>query len=1063
MKKTLKKLLSLDIMIVLLLFMAFSCAIATFIENDFGPLAAKSFVYAQIWFEAIMLILVLGIIANIIWFKMYKVKKIFTFLIHISLIFIFIGAAMTRYLGYEASMTINEGEMTNKILSSDEFIQANITYKDLNIKDNKKVLMTPLAQSSYKKTFRINNKKLVLEYDEYLQNAVERIVDDENGAPLINLIMTKMMGSTSIDLKDKSIKESKYVSFSLNKKITSSKASVNFYTRDNKIYFTTSIDASWDSSNGKSTGRIKKNTEEQLSSKRVYSIASSRWLVPEASAKGIIKTISVPLEEVDKKDRINALIINATYDGKTKQISLFGKGGTFIGYKRSINFDDINITMSWGAINMTLPFYLKLEKFELERYPGSNAPSSYSSYVKVYDTKNLKESISFHIYMNNVLDYQGYRFFQSSYTNNETASVLSINKDPGKIPTYIGYFLLFAGLIFNLFSKNSQFRKLANKKYTKESIKKSYLLKNTAFIFIMMATIFSNNTLEANSDYAKDLNKTDISKLINIDIKHAKEFGKVLSLDYQGRIKPLNSLAIEITNKIMRTNEFLGLNENQILLSMTIYPRLWQEIKFLKVKSPKLKVLLKLKDNEKRFAFKNIYDENGSYILEYFLELANKKKPAVRDKFDNEIIKIDERLNIAYTVFTGGFLKLFPKIDDANNKWFDPTQAQYVISALNTTDEDLKENEAIEITEMINTYIENVEKASLGGSWENADKSLKIIKDYQYKYGSRVIPTSNKLEAELLFNKLDIFNKLTFLYLILGLILIIFVLLEIFYNNSFVNKISKYTLVLLIIAFFIHTFALGLRWYISGHAPWSNGYESMIYISWAIILAGIFFSKQSSLALATTGILSGLTLFVAHLSWLEPQINTLVPVLKSYWLTLHVSIITASYSFLALSAILGFITLIFFILANPKKEDDRFFSILAAIKETGRISKMAIYIGLVFLIVGNFLGGIWANESWGRYWGWDPKETWTLVSILIYAVIIHLQYVKNLLTDFGFAVLSLISFSSIVMTYFGVNYYLTGKHSYAAGDPLPIPTFVPVSALVIMVLIALAYRNRKII
>ena len=1057
MKRTLKKILGLEVMIVLLLFLAFTCAIATFIENDFGALGAKSFIYGQTWFESVMLILVIGVIANIIWAKMYKKEKFFTLLIHTSLVFIFIGAGLTRYLGYEASLTVNEGEMTNKIITADEYIQSTITYGNERIKEDKKVLMTALNQSSYKKTYEINGKDLVLEFDDFLQNASDKIVDDENGKPILNLIMSRLMGSSSINLKDTKIKETKYVAFSLNTKPNTAKPYVHFYTKDNKFYFKTSIDASWDSSNGKSNGRIKKNTEQQLSFKRVYTIASSRFFVPEFSIKGIVKTLSLPKEQVAKKDRINAVIIKATYNGKTKYLPLYGKGGSSAGHVKVISFDDIKISMNWGSKEMTIPFYIKLEKFELERYPGSNAPSTYSSYVKVYDDKNLDEPYEFHIYMNNVLDYGGFRFFQSSYTNNETASVLSINKDPGKIPTYLGYLLLFTGLILNLFVKNSAFRKLAGKKYDFDKVKKSYLLKNPLAILFVVFTFLNIPNLEANN-----LNQDQLNKVTNIDLAHAKKFGETLSLDYQGRIKPLNSLAIEITNKIMRTNNFLGLNEDQILLSMTMNPLLWQKIDFLKIKSPKLKTLLKLKEDTKRFSFLDIYDAKGAYILEYFLETANKKKPGQRDKFDSEIIKIDERLNIAYTVFTGGFLKLFPKINDKNNKWFDPTQARYVINALNTRDEDLGENQALEISKIITSYLSSLEEAQKTSSWIKADENLKIINDYQRKYGFKVIPSDRKIKAELLFNKLDIFKNLTFYYLLLGLILIIFVFVKIFNNSLLINKVSKYTLILLILGFVLHTIALGLRWYISGHAPWSNGYESMIYISWAIILTGICFSKQSSLALATTGVLSGLTLFVAHLSWLEPQINTLVPVLKSYWLTLHVSIITASYAFLALSALLGFITLCFYIIINPKKIDDRFFSILSTIKETSRINKMSIYIGLVFLVVGNFLGGIWANESWGRYWGWDPKETWTLVSILIYAVIIHLQYVKNLLNDYVFAALSLVSFSSIVMTYFGVNYYLTGKHSYGAGDPLPIPAFVPITAIIILILLALAYRNRKI-
>jgi cytochrome c-type biogenesis protein CcsB len=237
----------------------------------------------------------------------------------------------------------------------------------------------------------------------------------------------------------------------------------------------------------------------------------------------------------------------------------------------------------------------------------------------------------------------------------------------------------------------------------------------------------------------------------------------------------------------------------------------------------------------------------------------------------------------------------------------------------------------------------------------------------------------------------------------------------------------------------------------------------MIYIAWAIALSGIFFSKQSIVSLALTSILAGVTLFVAHLSWMDPQITTLVPVLKSYWLNIHVSVITASYGFLGLCALLGFFTLILFIIRSGKDtKGKKNQEIERNIVEATRINEMAMILGLSLLTVGNFLGGVWANESWGRYWGWDPKETWALVSILIYAVVLHLRFIPSLNNQFAFAVASVISFSSILMTYFGVNFYLSGMHSYAAGDPVPIPMFVYYTAIVVLAVIALAYPKRHL-
>jgi cytochrome c-type biogenesis protein CcsB len=232
----------------------------------------------------------------------------------------------------------------------------------------------------------------------------------------------------------------------------------------------------------------------------------------------------------------------------------------------------------------------------------------------------------------------------------------------------------------------------------------------------------------------------------------------------------------------------------------------------------------------------------------------------------------------------------------------------------------------------------------------------------------------------------------------------------------------------------------------------------MIYISWATVLSGFIFSKQSPMTMASTAILTGLILMVAHLNWMDPQVTNLVPVLNSYWLSIHVAVITASYGFLGLGALLGFITILLFVLKN--KNNEKLISL--SIVELNAINEMSLMIGLVLLTIGNFLGGVWANESWGRYWGWDPKETWALVSILVYTVVVHLRFIKSIYSEFNYSVISLLSFTSVIMTYFGVNYYLAGMHSYAKGDPVPIPDFVPITYAVIFVVIALAYRNRKI-
>jgi cytochrome c-type biogenesis protein CcsB len=241
----------------------------------------------------------------------------------------------------------------------------------------------------------------------------------------------------------------------------------------------------------------------------------------------------------------------------------------------------------------------------------------------------------------------------------------------------------------------------------------------------------------------------------------------------------------------------------------------------------------------------------------------------------------------------------------------------------------------------------------------------------------------------------------------------------------------------------------------------SNGYESMIFISWVTILAGFIFNRLSEFALPATAVLAAMTLLVSNLSFMDPEITNLVPVLQSYWLTLHVSVIISSYAFLGLGFVLAIVNLILFVFINPRNKQQ--------IKETANLltflNQKTLIVGVHLLTIGTFLGAIWANESWGRYWGWDAKETWSLITIIVYTFVTHSRLIKGLNGIFMFNVMSLYAFASVLMTYFGVNYYLTGLHSYASGDPIPVPNFVYIAVVAFIALTVMAgmsYRHNKL-
>jgi cytochrome c-type biogenesis protein CcsB len=408
-------------------------------------------------------------------------------------------------------------------------------------------------------------------------------------------------------------------------------------------------------------------------------------------------------------------------------------------------------------------------------------------------------------------------------------------------------------------------------------------------------------------------------------------------------------------------------------------------------------------------------------------------------------LKIDERVNILSMVFSGNLLKIIPVADDVNNTW---------IARHNHGNNGHESHVA---SNFFNAYGMALQKGIESNNYNDADNLLNELKAYQIKNGADVIPSSAKIYSEIFLNNLNIFNRLAAYYFLLGLFFLFFLFLSVFKPNIKLKKIYKVLFLLVMLGFVLHTIGLGLRWYISGRAPWSNGYESMIYIAWTTTLAGVIFTRKSFGGLAATMVLASTILFVSMLSFLDPEITPLVPVLKSYWLTIHVSLEAGSYGFLMLGAIIGLINLILMIFVNNSNKD----RVKRIVTEMSYISELTIFGGLVMVSVGTYLGGVWANESWGRYWGWDAKETWALVTILVYAFILHMRIIPKLTGLFIYNVSTIFGLATVIMTYYGVNYYLSGLHSYATGDPVPIPKWIYNVVACIMVISILAYLKKR--
>jgi cytochrome c-type biogenesis protein CcsB len=738
-----------------------------------------------------------------------------------------------------------------------------------------------------------------------------------------------------------------------------------------------------------------------------------------------INSNAVAVNPEKQKTGQNAFVFKVTCGTESASVTLWDSESEKVASDSCI-LDGKMFDITYGSKITTLPFSIKLNDFILERYPGSTSPSGYKSDVVLIDKADNIEK-PFMIYMNNILKYEGYRFYQSSFDQDELGTVLSVNHDlAGMLVTYTGYALLFIFIILALISKDTVFRNV------KAGYWNSNIRKSVSTVILIM--------------FLSGLTGLNAQKLIP-DKAVSEEFGKVLVQDQKGRTKPLFTLSNDILRKVTRANDFEGLNPMQVFLGLYLDFNHWKDVPMIVVSNKDIQAKLGISGKLASFTDIVKIDGSGEYKLSDEVNAAYAKAPGERSKMDKELMKVDERVNIVYMIYRGDFLKLFPLKDGTNNWGSSQDAIQKAVSKEDT----------LYLGSIVPALLDALQKNNIAATKQVAAS----VSEYQKRFAGYELPSESKTNTELLYYKLNIFEKLFPFYATVGLIMLIGLITMVIRGKKEASLFVKVLGGLLFAGFLFHTLGLGLRWYIAGRSPMSNGYESMIFISWVTILAGFIFSRRSAFALSATAVLASMTLMVAHLSFMDPEITNLVPVLKSYWLTLHVSVITGSYGFLGLGAILGLITMILLSLSNDRNRE----RIAVTIDELTVINFKTLTLGLYFLTIGTFLGAVWANESWGRYWGWDPKETWSLITIIIYSIVIHSRTIPGMKDIFTFNLISLFAFSTVLMTYFGVNYYLSGMHSYASGDPIPVPSFVYIAVIALAALSFFAYykynSNRK--
>lgn len=643
-----------------------------------------------------------------------------------------------------------------------------------------------------------------------------------------------------------------------------------------------------------------------------------------------------------------------------------------------------------GMKEEKLPFSLCLQKFEAKMHDGTNAVADYSSKFTVIDGDDKSEG---EVSMNNIYSHRSYRLYQSSYDEDGKGSVLAINADPYGIPvTYTGYALLFISLVWMLFDPKGGYRKLL----------KSPLLKKGALITALILSMGNIQTLHAESA-TSNLQNAVLPK------ETAEKFGE-LHILYNDRICPVQTFALDFCKKIYGARSYQGLTAEQVLSGWVFYGNTWANEPFIKIKSGEMKTAMNLPDYASLNTFFN--REMGGYTIgQYVQEYYNGQQ----DKFHQQAADIDGKIQIIMELREGISLKVLPYTFTKNVK---ATKDHSFIKAGTTTwfSPVDKLPQAVEHQHAL--YIRNVFSLLNGdvkaGNTSRVNEFFVKMKKYQEVSSGNSLPTATQYKAERINNAFPFATILFMANLTLGFIALFYTIYRMTKKRE-IKALNIALPILLGVSFFALTFGLALRWIISGNIPMSNGYESMLTVAWFVMLISILMQLRIRIVMVFGFLISGFFLLVSHINQIDPAIGQMMPVLNSPLLSIHVSIIMMSYALLSLTFICGIMGI----------------CLRSHGEELQALSRIFLYPALTTMGYGIFIGAIWANVSWGNYWSWDSKETWALITFMIYAVVVHTQSLPVFRKPLVYHIYITLAFMSIAMTYFGVNYFLTGMHSYA--------------------------------
>ncbi|MDO5509585.1 MAG: cytochrome c biogenesis protein CcsA [Weeksellaceae bacterium] len=1079
MKRIFEAFVSTRAMAVMLFIYAISMAVATFVENDFGTPAAKVFIYNAWWFDLLQVLLIINFIANIQRYRLYKKEKWPLLLFHLAFVVIFVGAAVTHLFSNEGMMLIREGDTSNEVITSDTYVRLNIFDQSENLSYETPYKLTYFDQSNtswplrrnFKKKYQFRDRVITLTGLDYVPIAKDTILPDPSGKETLELVAMGEQGRNTVYIQEGELKQISGAMVSFNNPVP---GTIQLLKTDEGFRIRSPLEGESVMMAGQMMGTVidsaallasrqelKVDSLQELRLRSLYSIGPLQFVVPSQSYPARMAFMSGDKNIPEEAELADVMIVEYN-DGEVRDTLVIrgGVGSTAYSARKDIN--GLQVSLGFGSKKIKTPFSIKLREFQLDRYPGSDNPASYASEITIIDDGKEEQH---RIYMNNVLDHGGFRFYQSGYDPDEGGTRLSVNQDvPGTIITYIGYFMLFIGMFFTLFWRGTRFWKLQemlkNLKRRKEVLS-LVLLFTSLFAFAQSPTSQNVDTAQ-HSAHTHDMDTQHLQHIpthiatpesiydqVHFDPGHLQLLEMLQVQDDRGRMKPLGTHALELFRKIYKGDSFKTSKGNisamAWFISLQQKPQLWANAGLIKASSAKLGNAWAEKigiNDQGRTSLLNLVDHStAQYKLQEEYNHAFQKRMANQNEFDKEVISLTERFTIMDNVAKGFFLRTIPLKNDINETW-----TGWVI-----IQDGEPEIEPVAF-DFWGRYFNELGKAQESGDWSKVNAVVQEISDYQKHWGKNVIISDTKMQVENIYNHLNPFFWAMIAYAMIGAFLLVLAFMQVLAQKSWLRTAINVVLGILILVLALHTAALGLRWYISGHAPWTNGYEAVIFVSLIGVLAGMIMYRNGNAFLPAAGAFVAVIMmgFAHGSSLLDPQITPLVPVLQSYWLIIHVAIITSSYGFFGLSMMIAFFTLILYIF-KPTPRIDR------TIKELVIVNEMSLIVGIFALTIGTFLGGMWANESWGRYWSWDPKETWAFISVIVYAVVLHMRLVPGLRGNFAFSIAALWAVACPIMTYFGVNYYLSGLHSYAAGDPIPIPAWIPMTVVAFIILSFVAY------